>query len=248
MVYKWLGKALVWAFPFNCIVCGRAAGAEAGMDLCAACREDLPWLGRACIRCANPLLAEAATPEQTALVCGRCLRREPHFERSHCVFNYGEPVSWLLHSLKYQRRLSGVPVLGRLLLEHLRKRVEHWPQLIVPMPLHAARLRERGFNQALEIARPLARSLAIPLAVGICERWRNTAQQSELPASRRTANVRNAFRMRDTLSAKHVAIVDDVITTGATVNELARLLKRNGAETVQVWAVARTPVSPGGKR
>ncbi|HEX5056687.1 MAG TPA: ComF family protein [Gammaproteobacteria bacterium] len=247
MVYKWLEQALAWVFPFNCIVCERAAG-ETGMDLCAACREDLPWLGRACFRCANPLAAAAPVPEPTALVCGRCLRQAPHFERSHCVFNYGEPVSWVLHGLKYQRRLSGVPVLSRLLLEHLRTRVERWPELIVPMPLHAARLRQRGFNQALEIARPLARALGIPLGAGICERKRNTAQQSELPASRRAANVRNAFRMRGALTVKHVAIVDDVITTGATVNELARLLKRNGAETVQIWAIARTPVNFGNKR
>ena len=246
MVYKWLGRALIWAFPFNCIVCGQAAG-ETGMDLCAPCRGDLPWLGRACFRCANPLAGDSGVKE-TPLLCGRCLRKQPHFERSHCVFNYGEPVSWLLHGLKYQRRLSGVPVLSRLLLEHLRTRMERWPQLIVPMPLHPARLRERGFNQALELARPLARALGIPLATGICERWRNTPQQSELPAARRAANVRNAFRMRGTLPAKHVAIVDDVITTGATVNELARLLKRNGAETVQVWAIARTPVNSGAKR
>jgi ComF family protein len=96
----------------------------------------------------------------------------------------------------------------------------------------------------LEIARPLARQLDIPLSVDICIRQRNTLTQSELPAAKRAANVHNAFRIRSALAVKHVAIVDDVITTGATVNELARLLKRNGAETVQVWAVARTPVSP----
>lgn len=242
MVYNWLSKALLWAFPFNCAVCGQDAGAGASMDLCLPCRQDLPWLRQSCLRCANPL-AGVPAPGRTPLVCGRCLHKPPHFERSHCAFAYREPVNWLLQELKYNQRLSGIPVLSRLLLEHLRAQVEHWPELIVPMPLHPSRLRRRGFNQALEIARPLAHSLGIPLYAGICERIRNTLQQSELPASRRAANVRNAFRMRASLPAKHVAIVDDVVTTGATVNELARLLRRNGAETVQVWAVARTPVS-----
>lgn len=241
MVYKWLNKALLLAFPFNCAVCGRSAGADATLDLCTPCRARLPWLGGACLRCANPVAGDGGD----FAFCGRCLRKPPHFERSVCAFLYREPVNWLLQGLKYQRRLSGVPVLSGLLLEQLRARPRQWPELIVPMPLHRARLRRRGFNQALELARPLARELGIPLANGICERVRDTPQQSELPASRRAANVRNAFRMRGELSVKHVAIVDDVVTTGATVNELARLLKRNGAETVQVWAVARTPVNMG---
>lgn len=243
MVYKWLDKALSLLFPFNCTVCGGSAGAAATLDLCPSCRRQLPWLGHACLRCANPLM-DTGNPEDF-LFCGRCLRKPPHFERSHCAFVYREPVNWLVHGLKYHGRLSAIPVLSSLLLEHLRARVERWPGLIVPMPLHPARLRRRGFNQALELARPLARGLHIPLAAGMCERVRDTPQQSELPASRRAANVHNAFRMRGELAAKHVAIVDDVVTTGATVNELARLLKRNGAESVQVWAVARTPVNAG---
>jgi ComF family protein len=246
MVYNWLRRglrlALSQAFPFNCAVCGQAAGG-AGMDLCRACRGNLPWLKNACACCANPL-PENAAPATGTLLCGRCLRRAPWFERSHCAFIYREPVSWLLQGLKYHGRLSGIPVLSQMLVDYLQPRVEHRPQLIIPMPLHPARLRQRGFNQALEIARPLARQLDIPLSVDICIRQRNTLTQSELPAAKRAANVHNAFRIRSALAVKHVAIVDDVITTGATVNELARLLKRNGAETVQVWAVARTPVSP----
>jgi ComF family protein len=241
MVYKWfrqgLKQALLRALPFNCTLCGQAA-ADADMDLCLSCRRHLPWLEQACRRCGNPLTAQPAS-----LLCGRCLRKPPHFDRSYCAFIYREPVSWLLQGLKYHRRLSGIPVASRLLLEYLRPRVELWPQLILPIPLHPARLRQRGFNQALEIARPLARLLHIPLSVRICARERDTLQQSELPAARRAANVRNAFRMHQRLPVKHVAIVDDIVTTGATANELARLLKRNGAETVQVWAVARTPVN-----
>lgn len=249
MVYDWLykglRKALLQAFPFNCIVCGQAARGS-DMDLCLPCRRHLPWLNEACYRCGNPL---SQNPGRilTSMLCGRCVRKPPHFDRSHCAFFYQEPVSWVLHGLKYHQRLSGIPVLSRLLLEFLQQRIERWPQLIVPMPLHPARLRQRGFNQALEIARPLARRLGIPLSLRVCGRERDTLRQSELPASRRAANVRNAFRMLEVLAVKHVAIVDDVVTTGATANELARLLKRNGAETVQVWAVARTPANSGSK-
>jgi ComF family protein len=250
MVYKWLRQglkqALLRALPFNCTLCGQAA-ADADMDLCLSCSRGLPWLDQACRSCANPL-ATAAITEQTALLCGRCLHQAPHFDRSYCAFVYREPVSWLLQGLKYHRRLSGIPVASRLLLEYLRSRVECWPQLILPMPLHPARLRQRGFNQALEIARPLARVLGIPLSMRVCGRERNTPQQSELPAARRAANVRNAFRMHESLPVKHVAIVDDIVTTGATANELARLLKKHGAETVQIWAVARTPSNSGNKK
>jgi ComF family protein len=248
MVYKFLKRALALAFPFNCTVCGQGAGTEAAMDLCAPCRGRLPRLERACLHCANPLAAGDAGSRDVVLLCGRCLHKPPHFQRSHCAFLYGEPISWLLHGLKYHQRLAGIPVLSELLLEHLRSQVLQWPELIVPMPLHPARLRRRGYNQALELARPLARELGIPLAAGICARVRDTPPQSELPASRRAANVRNAFRLRGALTAKHVAIVDDVVTTGATVNELARLLKRHGAETVEVWAVSRTPMNYDKKR
>ena len=159
MVYKWfrqgLKQALLRALPFNCTLCGQSAP-DTDMDLCGSCRRHLPWLEQACRCCANPLVG-AAIPKQTALLCGRCLQQAPHFDRSYCAFVYREPVSWLLQGLKYHRRLSGIPVASRLLLEYLRSRVEFWPQLILPMPLHPARLRQRGFNQAEDLARTLDR-------------------------------------------------------------------------------------------
>ncbi|HEY3487479.1 MAG TPA: ComF family protein [Gammaproteobacteria bacterium] len=237
MVYKWLRKAWAQVFPGNCMICGQVA--DTGMDLCFACRWHLPWLEYGCWRCANPLVPTT----RDRLLCGRCIHKPPQFDRSYCAFIYQQPVNWLLQGLKYQRRLTGIPVLSRLLLEFLHPRLEFQPELIIPVPLHKSRLRMRGFNQALEIARPLARAFNIPLSTQICTRIRETAPQSELPASRRSANVRHAFRMQAPLTVKHVAIVDDIVTTGATVNELARMLKRHGAESVQVWAVARTPIN-----
>lgn len=196
---------------------------------------------RRCAACDEPL-----DPEARAF-CEACVILLDPGERVGAGMSgyvYGGPMAEAVRRLKYGRRTELAPVLGALLAARAIE-LSGEVDAVVPVPLHRARLRRRGFNQALELARPLARGLHIPLAAGMCERVRDTPQQSELPASRRAANVRNAFRMRGELAAKHVAIVDDVVTTGATVNELAHLLKRNGAESVQVWAVARTPVNAG---
>ena len=114
------------------------------------------------------------------------------------------------------------------------------PEVIIPVPLHTGRLRERGFNQALELARPVAARLRIPINIHACARTRGTAAQSDLPAAQRTKNVKGAFELREPLKEVHrVAIIDDVMTTGATVDELARVLIAAGVENVQVWVCAR---------
>jgi ComF family protein len=114
------------------------------------------------------------------------------------------------------------------------------PQAIVPVPLHKERLRERGFNQALELARPVSKRFSIPIANGLCRRHIDTPQQSALPAGQRTKNLRNAFSLTQTPKIKSIAVIDDVVTTGATANAMAKLMKQNGIERVQVWSIART--------
>jgi ComF family protein len=130
-------------------------------------------------------------------------------------------------------------LLGRLLAEHLRGREAPLPGLIVPVPLHRQRLRERGFNQALELARTVAAHLGVTLEPHCCTRVRATGAQTELTARERRTNVRGAFRMEAPLAARHVAILDDVVTTGSTVQEVARVLASAGAERIEVWACAR---------
>ncbi|WP_338055823.1 ComF family protein [Sulfurivermis fontis] len=152
---------------------------------------------------------------------------------------YRPPLDWLIQGFKFNQRLPPGRLLGQLLAQHLAGQIITPPELIVPVPLHPARLRERGYNQALELARPLARRFGIPLAHGLVRRVRATATQSLLPAGERRRNVRGAFALRRPLAARHVAIVDDVIATGSTVAELARVLRRAGAERIEVWAVAR---------
>lgn len=235
MVYKSLASLGYTLFPPTCVLCGGCGSGR--LDLCRGCRDDLPELSAGCRRCGAPL---PARPPAEKRLCGACLRKPPWFDHVHCPLRYDSPVDWLIHRLKFNARLSHVRVLGALLADSVEQRSAAPPGLLVPVPLHPRRRRERGFNQALELARPVARRLGVPLAADLCERRHNTPHQFSLPAGRRRANVRNAFVLRRPPPAKHVALIDDVVTTGATVNELARLLKRGGAERVEVWAVART--------
>lgn len=230
-VYKWGGQLLDSLFPPACRLCGARTGA--GPALCTGCRHDLPRLIHACRQCARPLSGEA--PQ----CCGRCQHQPPPFDRATALFHYQPPLDFLLKRLKFARDPGMGPLLAGLLARELRGRTAPLPGLLVPMPLHPTRLRERGYNQAVEIARPLGRALGIPLDHGLCRRTRRTEAQSLLGTTARRLNVRNAFAVTGSAPVAHVAIVDDVMTTGCTASELARVLKRAGAGNVEVWVIAR---------
>jgi ComF family protein len=150
-------------------------------------------------------------------------------------------VDHLVSGLKFNGRLADGRLLAALLGEHLEAAKVPLPDLLIPVPLHRERLRERGFNQALELARPLGRRFDIPLDLHSIRRQRETAPQSGLERKARRRNLKGAFILTRELEAKHVALVDDVVTTGSTVSELARMLKRGGVQRVDIWALARTP-------
>jgi ComF family protein len=220
-----------FVLPLHCLLCG-AAGAE-GIDLCADCAAELPRNRSCCMRCALPL----ATP---APLCGECQRRIPPWDAAWAPFRYGWPLDRLESCYKFGADLAA----GRVLSTLWRREpcpIEP-PQLLLAVPLHLGRLRERGYNQALELARPLARGLDVPLRHDVLQRVRRTDAQTELDALGRRRNVRGAFALRAgiTLPA-HVAILDDVMTTGATLAECARVLRRAGVSRVDVWALARAP-------
>lgn len=233
MVYRFMRGVGGLLFPPVCLLCG--ADAPAGRDLCTGCAQDLPRLGVSCPRCALPLALEEDA------VCGRCRRSPPAYDRILAPFHYERPLNWLIPRLKFDARLAHARLLGGLMADFLQQRLkdEELPELIIPVPLHRARLRRRGFNQALEIARPVARRLDLRLEPHALRRVRSTSAQMDLPARKRRANIRGAFALREGWGAAHVALVDDVATTGATVNELAKVLKRAGVERVQVWVCAR---------
>ena len=153
-------------------------------------------------------------------------------------------MDYLVKALKFQGRLAVARLLGGLLGEIIAERGEPLPEFLLPVPLHPSRLRERGFNQALEIARSAARPSGLTVLPDSLQRIRATPPQTQLDGEARRHNVRGAFAVYRPIAARHVAIVDDVVTTGSTINELARLLRTVGVAEIDVWACARTP--PGG--
>lgn len=222
---------LRFLYPAHCLLCG-ADGAR-GLDLCAACFGDLPWNRRPCPRCAAPL-----PPDSDAQLCGSCLKALPAWDEARSPLAYGYPVDKLIQRIKFDGDLS----VGRLLAELLADYTAAGsgkPDCIVPVPLHPSRLKERGFNQAAELARPIRRRLKIPARLGVRERTRDTAVQSKLDATERKKNLRDAFAVKRSVDGKHVAVVDDVVTTGTTVESLTHVLRDEGAARVSVWCVAR---------
>jgi ComF family protein len=167
------------------------------------------------------------------------LRRPPPFDGACVPFRYAYPLDQLLRAFKYRGILSYGRVLGCLLASHVAARGAPLPERIIPVPLHPSRHRERGFNQAHELAMPVSRSLSIPLDDRLCRRIRATDDQTELDARQRRRNVYRAFEVLGRMQLRHVALLDDVLTTGSTASELARVFKQAGVKTVEIWAVAR---------
>lgn len=236
------GRIVRFLLPFTCLLCHAPSGRA--MDLCTPCLRDLPaWPQNGCPRCARPVWTE-----NSSLACGACLDSPPPFETTHILFCYLPPITRLLTRLKFQHHLIAARVFGELLAERI---LADWyqdrklPDVILPVPLHPSRTRSRGFNQTLEIARPVARRLNLPLWPSACERIRSTLPQSSLPASARKRNVRGAFAVRVNIKGLHIAIVEDVMTTGSTMTSLCQTLTRAGARQLDIWCIARgMPVLP----
>lgn len=225
---RWLARTL---WPSSCILCG---GGDVGIDLCRDCAADLPRNETACVVCAEPL------PDGAPQVCGDCLRDPPPFGSSFVPFRYAYPLDHLVHGLKFRNELACGSVLGQLFARCLLARDEPLPDAIVPVPLAPRRYRQRGYNQASELALAIRRITGIAIASDVAIRQRETAEQAGLDRKSRRRNVRGAFAAVAPLRARHVAILDDVVTTGSTVRELAEVLRQAGAEQVVVWAIART--------
>lgn len=157
------------------------------------------------------------------------------------LFHYTEPISTLIWRLKFQGNLAIAHWFSQCWMDCLKTRAHHTlPEIILPVPLHHARLKERGFNQALEIAKPIGQYFSIPVDTRTCVRIKNTRAQSSLTGDQRKNNIKNAFGLSYSINAKHIAIVDDVYTTGSTVSEISNLLKKSGVEKIEAWCCART--------
>jgi ComF family protein len=228
---SWLRTFL---FPAHCRLCGTAPVAAPG--LCQACSAELPWIEDACPKCGRPWSTDHPAP-----LCGACLKQPPAYDAATAALHYQPPVDYLIQRLKFSGELAVAPLLAGLLATRLAARPASLPHCLIPVPLHRRRLRARGFNQATELARHLGRQLCLPVDHRLCGRDKWTEPQSLTPLRRRSSNLRGAFSVRGELpEGAHVAIIDDVLTTGHTAEELARVLRRAGALRVELWVIARS--------
>ena len=219
------------ALPQRCELCAGVSGTDL---VCGACMRDLPWLVRGCPVCALP---------SGGSVCGQCLSDPPPFDATIAAFSYALPIDRLIHSLKYQGRLALAEWCAEAILARRSNSgagVGSRPDRLIALPLAVLRQRERGYNQALEIARVICARTGVPLLSRGLSRVRATPPQAALPWAERAKNVRGAFACDLDLSGLTVALVDDVMTTGASLAEAAKILKASGAASVENWVVART--------
>jgi len=213
--------------PIPCRLCGAHCQQHL---LCDACIKDLPLLGPACPRC--------AMPTTHAQLCGKCLNTPPIQDLSFSLFRYHDPIDRLIADFKYHDKTYLSQLFSTLMLEKLTARA--LPQLLIPIPLHCKRLRQRGYNQSLELAKCLSKQLNIPLSNHTLNRTKDTPPQASLPFKDRKSNIQHAFSLMDSNIPAHIALIDDVLTTGHTANAAAKCLRLKGVETIEVWTIART--------
>ena len=222
-----------WLSCRQCHLCAQIfeSNAVTGENFCTYCLQSLPFISTACPVCAVVL--------DKAEICGRCLSTRPYFDSSQSVFEFKQPICRFIYNFKYQQQFY----LGKILSQELSRAIvtinAQRPDLIIPVPLHIKRLRQRGFNQSAMIARHVSKILKIPYKTGYLVRHKYAAPQIELNARQRQIAVNNAFRINSKQSYRHIALIDDVVTTTHTVNQAARALKHGGTDLVSVWSLAR---------
>lgn len=206
-------------FPSTCILCNTPS--KRNLDLCVACEAELPIIKQ--IYLSNAMSFSA---------------------RIFALYHYQAPIQQLILGVKFNNRLVNAKILGELLASYLcdQYRNQDKPEIIIPVPLHPKRLRERGYNQALELARPVAKKLKIQINKSAVERIKNTLAQAVLPAKNRAQNLKQAFSINanSLRGYKHVAVIDDVITTGNTAAELCKTLYQEGIHRIDIWCLAKT--------
>lgn len=231
-----LQQIFAWIMPRICVACDFNSY-DLYHDLCEHCKKLLPWSEDRCYRCGLTL-----EPKAESIICIKCLETPPAYNRLCALFSYQAPITIFVNQLKFSDKLYFGPLFASLFAEAIIHRwynKEPLPELIIPMPLHRKRFRRRGYNQAYEIAKPLAKILNLPVDLFACKRIKYTQQQSRLDKIQRHQNVLGAFAVPKPLKYKHVAIVDDVVTTGSTVKSLSLALLAAGVEIIDVWCVAR---------
>ena len=215
--------------PCICVLCNQYHCKQRAV--CAACQAYIKPIGIACRYCALPL------PNSDFLICGHCCKKKPNVDHVIAACHYEEPLRTLLHEFKYHEGLYLGSFLADLIIKALPK-LAIQTECLIPVPMHPLRLRQRGFNQALELVKQLSKNLELPYNISNCAKITNTAPQASLNAKQRRQNLRHAFQIKP-LPYQHITLVDDLLTTGSTVNELANALKQQGVAHVDVWCCAR---------
>lgn len=214
----------------RCLYC---SSPTLGLGICDGCTSSLPWIRQACPNCAQPQNFDGQ--------CSRCLKKPPPFDAAWAAFKLEAPVQQAIHHLKYHAGFLQGNLYGQLMAQQLGRRTQPLPELIIPVPLHSTRLIRRGYNQALELAQTITRHLAIKVDALAARRIMNTPDQIGLSRTQRRSNLHKAFVVDDCVAGKHIALLDDVMTTGATLSELARAARKAGATRIEAWSLARVP-------
>ena len=221
----------------SCVLCHASVKRE--ISLCHACEADLPTITHACKICGIPL-------SENQSVCGQCLKSPPAVDYTVSLFHYESPINYLITELKFANKLSHAAILGfllkqKILSSHNSGTKNNYPDALIPVPLHQKRLIKRGFNQSLEITKELNKGLQLPIHTDFIQRHRATHAQSELDVKQRKKNIKGCFNLTNKVIPvyNHIVIIDDVVTTGATINEVAKTLKKAGFKKVGVWSIAR---------
>lgn len=238
---KFITRIVNRLLPLTCSCCDSLLKKETSFALCEYCHYALPWLGHTCSVCALPLV------DQTSQFCGQCIQKPPAFLSTKIPFRYDYPLDQMILDFKFQQKLTPGKTLSQLMIDYLHDAYKdhHLPDAIIPVPMYWQRQFSRGFNQSELLAKDISRAFSLPLLKQICSRTQHQKTQKDSDKTTRTQNLKNAFSINPKqlhlIHNKHLALIDDVVTTGATAREVSKLLIANGAATVVVWALARTP-------
>ncbi|WP_338070349.1 ComF family protein [Bathymodiolus platifrons methanotrophic gill symbiont] len=231
-VNNWINIIQYSLLPASCILCGNRGMQD--MGLCQPCYNGLLTVKSHCFCCAKQFESDSSNLQ----LCGDCQKNPPAFDRTYAPFAHQGAIRYLINQCKFNGAYKNSRLLGLLLGKHLTNNAE-LPELIIPVPLHPKRYQQRGFNQTLEIAKIIAQQHSIPIDNACCLHIKNTPHQISLTGKQRHKNIKNAFQMEARPNAEHIAILHDVMTTGATANELAKTIKATGVNRVDVWVCAR---------
>lgn len=226
---------IAWCVPRICVCCNLISD-NRFIDLCGYCKKNLPWLKNRCYKCGSQL------KQEESIICGKCNDTPPPYDRLCGLFDYAPPLRGLINRLKFNQQIYPAKFFAQLMMEKIENEWyvnKELPEAIIPVPLHVLRQKQRGYNQALEISKPLGIRFRIPVDNNVCLRIKNTLAQARLDKGKRMNNIHDAFVVASDVQYKSVAIIDDVVTTGNTIRSLSNILHKNGVKSIEVWCVCK---------